>query len=67
MRTSRRRAASMSDMATKKRDEMVMFRASADERALLFAAADSLGISLSDWARMTLLKEAKKLKRQDDG
>jgi uncharacterized protein (DUF1778 family) len=58
----------MAAMATKKtptRDEMVMFRAKTEERDLLFEAAESLGMSFSTWARMTLLKEARKLKKQE--
>jgi uncharacterized protein (DUF1778 family) len=58
----------MPPMATKKtgpRDEMVMFRAKTDERDLMYAAAESLGMSFSTWARTTLLKEARKLKKQE--
>lgn len=59
----------MAGMATKKtptRDEMVMFRAKTEERDLMFAAAESLGVSFSTWARMTLLKEARKVRRDAD-
>lgn len=55
----------MPDMATKKRDGMLMFRASDDERDAMFAAAESLGMSFSVWARVVLLKEAKKVRRQE--
>jgi hypothetical protein len=67
-RTSGRGAATLAGMATKKtgsREGMLMFRASDEERDAMFAAAESLGMAFSVWARMVLLKEARKLKRRD--
>jgi len=69
VQTSRRGAAKLAAMATKKtptRDEMVMFRAKTEERDLMFEAAESLGMSFSTWARMVLLKEARKVRRGAD-
>lgn len=58
----------MPDMATKKtpRDVNVIFRCSEHERQTFHEAAERVGISMSDWLRMVALKEARRLKKQDD-
>lgn len=57
-KTNRRRVRSSAKPGKLRKDEDVRFRATAEEKAALQAAADKAGLGLSAWLRQLALQKA---------